>query len=149
MTPECAKMKTYEVLSLYSSVRQHALKPQLSYCTLTAVRRSDVLGLSSDRLITRRPTAALCCICLTCSEHHVTARPPYPSVRRQIRSSASRALHNLVRSQPDGRRARREARVLRLLEQLREYTEGLWQLSDERAQPGLPDGENYNTRRRR
>ena len=59
----------------------------------------------------------------------------------QLRAAAARALHNLARSQPDGRRARREARVLRLLEQLREFTESLWQLADERGQPALVDGE--------
>ncbi|XP_043216167.1 adenomatous polyposis coli protein-like [Amphibalanus amphitrite] len=62
-----------------------------------------------------------------------------PRPDRQLRAAAARALHNLVRSQPDGRRARREMRVLRLLEQLREFAESLWQQVDERGQPGLAD----------
>lgn len=35
------------------------------------------------------------------------------------RGRAARALHNLVHSHPDDKRGRREARVLRLLEQVR------------------------------
>jgi adenomatosis polyposis coli protein len=36
----------------------------------------------------------------------------------QTRQRAARALHNLVHSHPDDKRGRREARVLRLLEQV-------------------------------
>ncbi|XP_022237005.1 adenomatous polyposis coli protein-like, partial [Limulus polyphemus] len=44
---------------------------------------------------------------------------------RQTRRQASLALHNIVHSHPDDKRGRREARVLRLLEQLREYCDNL------------------------
>ncbi|XP_059490549.1 adenomatous polyposis coli protein-like isoform X3 [Neocloeon triangulifer] len=39
----------------------------------------------------------------------------------QTRKVAAKALHNLVHSHPDDKRGRREARVLRLLEQVRDY----------------------------
>ncbi|XP_022249852.1 adenomatous polyposis coli protein-like isoform X2 [Limulus polyphemus] len=44
---------------------------------------------------------------------------------RQTRKQASQALHNIVHSHPDDKRGRREARVLRLLEQIREYCDHL------------------------
>lgn len=40
---------------------------------------------------------------------------------RDTRRRASQALHNIVHSHPDDKRGRREARVLRLLEQIRDY----------------------------
>ncbi|XP_076331220.1 uncharacterized protein LOC143236692 isoform X2 [Tachypleus tridentatus] len=44
---------------------------------------------------------------------------------QKTRKQASLALHNIVHSHPDDKRGRREARVLRLLEQLREYCDNL------------------------
>ncbi|KAF4518709.1 hypothetical protein B566_EDAN013728 [Ephemera danica] len=41
------------------------------------------------------------------------------------RQRAARALHNLVHSHPDDKRGRREARVLRLLEQVRDFCDSL------------------------
>ncbi|KAB7508149.1 Adenomatous polyposis coli protein [Armadillidium nasatum] len=46
---------------------------------------------------------------------------------REVRLRASQALHNIVHSHPDDKRGRREARVLRLLEQLRDYSDSLWE----------------------
>ncbi|XP_023235094.1 adenomatous polyposis coli protein-like [Centruroides sculpturatus] len=40
---------------------------------------------------------------------------------REARRNASQALHNIVHTHPDDKRGRREARVLRMLEQIREY----------------------------
>jgi adenomatosis polyposis coli protein len=48
-----------------------------------------------------------------------------PDSDTDVRQRASLALHNMVRSNPDDKRARREARVLRLLEQVREYCDSL------------------------
>ncbi|XP_054706506.1 uncharacterized protein LOC129216321 [Uloborus diversus] len=44
---------------------------------------------------------------------------------REARRRASQALHNIVHAHPDDRRGRREARVLRLLEQIRDYSDFL------------------------
>ncbi|XP_076330922.1 uncharacterized protein LOC143236509 [Tachypleus tridentatus] len=49
-------------------------------------------------------------------------------IRQRIhktRKQASQVLHNIVYSHPDDKRGRREARVLRLLEQIREYCDNL------------------------
>ncbi|XP_064470674.1 uncharacterized protein LOC135385335 isoform X2 [Ornithodoros turicata] len=46
-------------------------------------------------------------------------------VIRELRSRAGQALHNVVHAHPDDKRGRREARVLRLLEQIRDYCDYL------------------------
>jgi adenomatosis polyposis coli protein len=48
-----------------------------------------------------------------------------PDSDTDTRQRAAQALHNMVRSHPDDKRGRREARVLRLLEQVREYCDSL------------------------
>ncbi|PSN58422.1 hypothetical protein C0J52_02807 [Blattella germanica] len=48
----------------------------------------------------------------------------------ETRQRAAQALHNMVHSHPDDKRGRREARVLRLLEQVREYCESLREVID-------------------
>ncbi|XP_034752957.1 adenomatous polyposis coli protein, partial [Etheostoma cragini] len=45
---------------------------------------------------------------------------------KEARARASAALHNIVHSQPDDKRGRREIRVLHLLEQVRHYCEESW-----------------------
>ncbi|XP_067127470.1 adenomatous polyposis coli protein-like isoform X1 [Centruroides vittatus] len=45
----------------------------------------------------------------------------FRQVVRDARRRASQALHNIVHAHPDDKRGRREARVLRLLEQIRDY----------------------------
>ncbi|XP_064153235.1 adenomatous polyposis coli protein-like isoform X2 [Anguilla rostrata] len=46
---------------------------------------------------------------------------------KDARARASAALHNIVHSQPDDKRGRREIRVLHLLEQIRAYCETCWE----------------------
>lgn len=46
-------------------------------------------------------------------------------VIRELRLRASQALHNVVHAHPDDKHSRREARVLRLLEQIRDYCDYL------------------------
>ena len=46
------------------------------------------------------------------------------------RARASAALHNIVHSHPDDKRGRREARVLRLLEQIRAHCDQIRQSGD-------------------
>ena len=53
---------------------------------------------------------------------------------KAARARAAAALHNIVHSHPDDKRGRREARVLRLLEQIRAHWDQLRQEGD--------DGEN-------
>ncbi|XP_013888469.1 adenomatous polyposis coli protein, partial [Austrofundulus limnaeus] len=45
---------------------------------------------------------------------------------KEARARAAAALHNIVHSQPDDKRGRREIRVLHLLEQVRHYCEACW-----------------------
>ncbi|XP_075594943.1 adenomatous polyposis coli protein-like isoform X10 [Balearica regulorum gibbericeps] len=45
---------------------------------------------------------------------------------KEARVRASAALHNIIHSQPDDKRGRREIRVLHLLEQIRAYCETCW-----------------------
>ncbi|XP_074934118.1 adenomatous polyposis coli protein-like isoform X4 [Phalacrocorax aristotelis] len=45
---------------------------------------------------------------------------------KEARARASAALHNIIHSQPDDKRGRRESRVLHLLEQIRAYCEMCW-----------------------
>ncbi|XP_075548424.1 uncharacterized protein LOC142582503 isoform X4 [Dermacentor variabilis] len=49
-------------------------------------------------------------------------------VVRELRLRASQALHNVVHAHPDDRQSRREARVLRLLEQIRDFCDYLHDL---------------------
>ncbi|XP_067885934.1 adenomatous polyposis coli protein isoform X3 [Heterodontus francisci] len=46
---------------------------------------------------------------------------------KEARARASAALHNIIHSQPDDKRGRRETRVLHLLEQIRAYCETCWE----------------------
>uniref|UniRef100_A0AAY4B6D4 APC regulator of WNT signaling pathway n=1 Tax=Denticeps clupeoides TaxID=299321 RepID=A0AAY4B6D4_9TELE len=46
---------------------------------------------------------------------------------KEARARASAALHNIIHSQPDDKRGRREIRVLHLLEQIRSYCETCWE----------------------
>lgn len=54
------------------------------------------------------------------------------------RQRAAQALHNVVHSHPDDKRGRREARVLRLLEQVRDYCDSLRELIATSRQEGQP-----------
>lgn len=54
---------------------------------------------------------------------------------KEARARASAALHNIVHSQPEDKRGRREIRVLHLLEQVRVYCESCWGWQEDRNQP--------------
>lgn len=56
----------------------------------------------------------------------VSRRPGNSRGSKEARARASAALHNIVHSQPDDKRGRREIRVLHLLEQVRHYCEACW-----------------------
>ena len=59
------------------------------------------------------------------------------------RARAAIALHNIVHSNPDSKRGRREARVLRLLEQIRAHCDQLMgSSSDEVVRSTTVPGEN-------
>lgn len=53
---------------------------------------------------------------------------------KEARARASAALHNIVHSQPEDKRGRREIRVLHLLEQVRVYCEACWDWQEDRNQ---------------
>ena len=50
---------------------------------------------------------------------------------KAARARAAAALHNIVHSHPDDKRGRREARVLRLLEQIRAHCDQLREVTDD------------------
>ena len=54
---------------------------------------------------------------------------------KAARARASAALHNIVHSHPDDKRGRREARVLRLLEQIRAHCDQLRTIQGESEEP--------------
>jgi len=56
------------------------------------------------------------------------------------RVRATQALRNIVTSNPDSRRSRREERVLQLLEQVRAYCDALGADSDTEDDGSAPDG---------
>ena len=61
------------------------------------------------------------CLC-----SHLYGGPGNSRGSKEARARASAALHNIVHSQPDDKRGRREIRVLHLLEQVRHYCEACW-----------------------
>nr|XP_033784994.1 adenomatous polyposis coli protein isoform X1 [Geotrypetes seraphini]XP_033784995.1 adenomatous polyposis coli protein isoform X1 [Geotrypetes seraphini]XP_033784996.1 adenomatous polyposis coli protein isoform X1 [Geotrypetes seraphini]XP_033784997.1 adenomatous polyposis coli protein isoform X1 [Geotrypetes seraphini]XP_033784998.1 adenomatous polyposis coli protein isoform X1 [Geotrypetes seraphini]XP_033785000.1 adenomatous polyposis coli protein isoform X1 [Geotrypetes seraphini]XP_03 len=60
---------------------------------------------------------------------------------KEARARASAALHNIIHSQPDDKRGRREIRVLHLLEQIRAYCETCWEWQEAHKQ-GMDQDKN-------
>lgn len=52
-------------------------------------------------------------------EHVGERKPPRPA--RPVRARAARCLHNIVHAHPNDKHCKREAKVLKLLEVLRQY----------------------------
>lgn len=66
------------------------------------------------------------CIPLLVQLLHVDpAMPDSPRPARQVRARAARALHNIVHAHPSDKHCKREAKVLKLLEVLRQYCDFL------------------------
>lgn len=61
---------------------------------------------------------------------------------KAARARASAALHNIVHSHPDDKRGRREARVLRLLEQIRAHCDQLRENSSDEEDEDGKHGKN-------
>lgn len=59
---------------------------------------------------------------------------------REAKSRASAALHNIIYSQQDEGQARREMRVLHMLEQIRTYCDSGWDWIESHAMTPLPGG---------
>lgn len=69
---------------------------------------------------------------------------------REARSRASATLHNIIYSQQDEGQARREMRVLQMLEQIRTYCDSGWDWMETRAGPpgcASTSGESYSVSR--
>ncbi|XP_065788094.1 adenomatous polyposis coli protein-like [Muntiacus reevesi] len=60
---------------------------------------------------------------------------------KEALARASAALHNIIHSQPDDKRGRREIRVLHLLEQIRAYCETCWEWQEAHEQ-GMDQDKN-------
>uniref|UniRef100_A0A8D0CSE0 APC regulator of WNT signaling pathway 2 n=2 Tax=Percidae TaxID=8165 RepID=A0A8D0CSE0_SANLU len=65
---------------------------------------------------------------------------PGGSCSREAKSRASAALHNIIYSQQDEGQARREMRVLHLLEQVRTYCDSGWDWTESHAGTPSPGG---------
>ena len=66
------------------------------------------------------------CIPLLVQLLHIDpAHPDNPRPARQVRARAARALHNIVHAHPSDKHCKREAKVLKLLEVLRQYCDFL------------------------
>ena len=63
---------------------------------------------------------------------------------KAARARASAALHNIVHSHPDDKRGRREARVLRLLEQIRAHCDQLREVTSDEEEEGKDQGNHGN-----
>ena len=61
---------------------------------------------------------------------------------KAARARAAAALHNIVHSHPDDKRGRREARVLRLLEQIRAHCDQLREMAGDNAEEKNVEGMN-------
>ncbi|XP_053369205.1 adenomatous polyposis coli protein 2 [Clarias gariepinus] len=66
--------------------------------------------------------------------------PDATGCSREARSRASAALHNIVYSQPDEGQARREMRVLHVLEQIRSHCENGWDWIENHIGTPSPNG---------
>ncbi|TSM94657.1 Adenomatous polyposis coli protein 2 [Bagarius yarrelli] len=66
--------------------------------------------------------------------------PEATGCSREARSRASAALHNIVYSQPDEGQARREMRVLHVLEQIRSHCENSWDWIENHLETLSPSG---------
>ncbi|MCI4383630.1 hypothetical protein PGIGA_G00028770 [Pangasianodon gigas] len=66
--------------------------------------------------------------------------PDATGCSREARSRASAALHNIVYSQPDEGQARREMRVLHVLEQIRSHCENGWDWIENHVGTPSPSG---------
>lgn len=66
--------------------------------------------------------------------------PDATGCSREARSRASAALHNIVYSQPDEGQARREMRVLHVLEQIRSHCENGWDWIENHVGTPSPGG---------
>ena len=62
---------------------------------------------------------------------------------KAARARAAAALHNIVHSHPDDKRGRREARVLRLLEQIRAHCDQLREMSVDNTEEKNLEGMIY------
>lgn len=62
------------------------------------------------------------------------------SCSREAKSRASAALHNIIYSQQDEGQARREMRVLHMLEQVRTYCDSGWDWIESHAGTSSPGG---------
>lgn len=68
-------------------------------------------------------------------EEPLPPRGPARVCSREARSRAGAALHNIIYSQQDEGQARREMRVLQMLEQIRTYSDSGWDWMETRAGP--------------
>ncbi|CAN9500841.1 unnamed protein product [Ophioblennius macclurei] len=93
------------------------------------------LSSSQDSCVAMRRSGCVPLLVQILHETPLTANEPAAAAgggaSREAKSRASAALHNIVYSQADEGQARREMRVLHLLEQIRTYCDSAWDWRDE------------------
>lgn len=116
------------------STHQLGAKVEMVYSLLSMLGKNDKdemsktllsMSLSRDSCIAMRQSG---CMPLLIQLIHSESKEPGSdgvSSYRETRIRASTALHNIVHAHPDDKLGRREARVLRLLEQIRDYSDML------------------------
>ncbi|XP_022246013.1 adenomatous polyposis coli homolog isoform X2 [Limulus polyphemus] len=123
LPPQQQEAKVEMVHSLVSMMGAHN-KEDVS-------RKLLLMSSSKENCIVMRQTGCLPLLVqlLHGSEKNTSSDEQDTNIIRQrihkTRKQATQVLHNIVHSHPDDKRGRREARVLRLLEQIREYCDNL------------------------
>ncbi|XP_078054353.1 adenomatous polyposis coli protein 2-like [Mustelus asterias] len=101
------------------------------------------MSSSQDSCIAMRKSG---CLPLLIQLLHDSERDSGPSRNssnsKEARARASAALHNIIYSQPDEGQAKREMRVLHVLEQVRLYCETCWEWLDTNRQGNGPESNN-------
>ncbi|XP_051159585.1 adenomatous polyposis coli protein-like isoform X2 [Leptopilina boulardi] len=108
------------------SHRRLGAKVDVVYSLLGMLGRSEGRDDMSSTLLTMSNSIESCRVmrqsgCLPLLVQLIHA----PGQNHETRERASRALHNIIQARSDERTGRREVRVLRLLEQLRDYCQSL------------------------
>nr|CAD7591479.1 unnamed protein product [Timema genevievae] len=115
---EVAARRTY-------SQQQLGAKVEMVYSLLSMLGTHDKQDMSRTLLaMSSSPDSCLAmrqsgCLPLLVQLLHGTEQDP------ETRQRAAQSLHNVVHAHPDDKRGRREARVLKLLEQVRDYCDSL------------------------
>lgn len=98
------------------------------------------MSTSQESCIAMRKSGCVPLLVQMLHEGSAGGTPASTECSRDARSRASAALHNIVYSQPDEGQARREMRVLHVLEQIRSHCESGWDWIENQLRIPEPGG---------